>query len=168
MKFILALIFSLSIALSTFAATDEKPLAKNFIAPALDGQTINLSEQRGKVVILTFWSTSCPICAAELPKLSQVVNKNAGKKVVFLALTMENENRVSSFMRKRPFSSIIIPNSLGILMDYAPKDSRGNYNLSFPSYFVINQAGEIEMKMSGRDKIGAIDSQINQLLTNRQ
>jgi len=167
MQFILAFIFSLSISLSAFAINTGKPLAKNFSIPSLDGKVIKLNEQRGKVVVLTFWSTTCPICASELPNLTQVVNKNAGKDVVFLALTMENESRVSNYLRKRPFSSIIIPNSLGVFMDYADKDSNGNFDMGFPSYFVINQAGEIEMKTSGRNKTDAIDSKINRLLINK-
>lgn len=168
MKFILAFVFSLFVSLSAFAIDSEKPLAKDFTASSLDGKTINLIEQRGKVVVLTFWSTTCQICSSELPKLSQVVQKNTGKDVVFLALTMENESRVSSYLNKRPFSSIIMPNSLGIFMDYSSKDSNGNYNMGFPAYFVINQSGEIEMTTSGRNKTEAIDSSINRLLINKQ
>lgn len=165
MKVILAVIFSLTISLFAFAIDDVKPLAKDFTAPSLDGTVINLKEQRGKVVVLTFWSTTCPICAGELPKLSKVVEKNAGKNVVFLALTMENEIKVSIYLKKRPFSSIIIPNSLGIFMIYSGKDSNGNYNMGFPNYFVINELGEIEMNTAGRNKIKDIDKKINQLLT---
>lgn len=167
MKFILTTIFSLVFSLSAFAFGADKPIAKDFTALSLDGKTVNLNQQRGKVVILTFWSTTCPICASELPKLSRVVKKNLGKDVVFLALTMENESRVSSYLNKRPFNSIILPNSLGIFMDYSPKDSNGNYNMSFPSYFVINQTGEIEMNVSGRNKTDSIDSKINYLLDSK-
>jgi peroxiredoxin len=154
----------MSLSLSAFALGNEKPIAREFSAPALDGKIIDLNEQKGKVVVLTFWSSSCPICTSELPKLNQVVNKNNGKDVVFLALTMDNESRASSYLRKVPFSSTIIPNSLGIFMDYASKDRNGNFNMGFPSYFVINQTGEIEMTASGRNKTGAIDSSINRLL----
>lgn len=166
MKFIFALIFSVGLTFSVFAAEDFKPLAKDFTATSLDGRVINLKEQRGKVVVLTFWSTTCPICASELPKLSKVVDRNAGKDVVFLALTMEHESRVSAYLKKRPFSSIIIPNSLGIFMDYSGKDQNGNYNMGFPGYFVINQSGEIELNTSGRHKTDDIDKKVKRLLSN--
>ncbi len=38
----------------------------------LTGQTIALSELRGKVVLLDFWATWCPPCMASLPKLVEV------------------------------------------------------------------------------------------------
>jgi peroxiredoxin len=167
MKFFLAFIFAFSTVVSAFALESEKPAAKNFSLPALDGKIIDLQEQRGKVVVLTFWSTICPICHSELPKMSRLVDKNAGREVVFLALTMENESRVGAYLNRRPFKSVVIPNSLGVLMDYSSKDQNGNFNMGFPSYFVINQSGEIEMSASGRNKIGAVDDQINHLLQGR-
>ena len=165
MKYILTALFSLIFSFSALAFDLEKPLAKDFTAPAMDGKVINFNQQRGKVVVLTFWSTTCPICAGELPKLNQVVNKNTGKDVVFLALTMENESRVSAYLQRKQLNSIIIPNALGVLMDYAPKDRDGNFNMGFPSYFVVNQIGEIEMTASGRGKTDAVNSNVNRLLS---
>ena len=168
MKTLLTVIFSLFISFSAFATNGEKQLAKDFTAPSLDGKTINLKEQRGKVVVLTFWSTTCLICTGELPKLSKVVNKYAGKDVVFIALSMENEAKISNYLKKKPFNSIIIPNALGIITDYSIHDANGNYNIGFPTFFVINQVGEIVMTASGRNKTNAIDSNISRLLMNRQ
>lgn len=165
MKYILTVLFSLFFSFSALAFEMDKPIAKDFTAPAMDGKIINLNQQRGKVVVLTFWSTTCPICAGELPKLNQVVNKNAGKDVVFLALTMEHESRVSAYLQKRQLNSIIIPNALGVFMDYSPKDRNGNYSMGYPSYFVINQKGEIEMTASGRGKTDAVNSNVNRLLS---
>ena len=46
----------------------QRPVA----APALnlgtiDGQRIDLADLGGKPVLVTFWSTSCPLCIAEMP-----------------------------------------------------------------------------------------------------
>jgi hypothetical protein len=55
-----------------------------------------------------------------------------------------------------------------VLLKYADKDSQGRINMPYPSYYVINQDGQIELKTSGYDKTGAVSSNINRLLLNNQ
>lgn len=165
MRFVLGLLACLLLSFSIFAKGDNKPAAQNFTATTLDGKTFNLEDLRGKVVVITFWSTRCAICAAEIPKLNQLAEKYAGKDVVFLGLTMENDAMVSQHLQKKPFNFTIVPNSLGVIMQYSDRDSAGRYNISYPSMFVINQNGEIEMKTSGWNKTKSLDSQINNLLS---
>lgn len=143
----------------------SKVIAENFSAATMDGQTIELSSLKGKVVVLTFWSTKCPICDSEIPKLNQLVNNYKDKDVVFLGLTLDNPTRVESFLKMKPFNFNIIPSSFGVLLKYADRDRAGNINMGYPAYFLVNQNGEIEMKDSGWDKTAKLDSQINRLLT---
>lgn len=164
MRFVLGLFFCLLLGLSVFAKGDDKPMAQNFTGTTLDGKAVSLEDLRGKIVVLTFWSTRCQICAAEIPKLNQLVDKYAGKDVVFLGLTMENETKVAEHLQKKPFKFTIVPNSLGVIMQYSDRDSAGRYNISYPSMFVINQKGEIELKTSGWNKTKSLDSQIGNLL----
>lgn len=156
---ILVLVFSV-----TAFGQKNKPLAENFSATAMDGQTVELNSLKGKVVVLTFWSTACPICDSEIPKLNQMVNNFKGKDVVFLGLTMENPGKVENFLKFKPFNFTIIPNSFGVFLKYAEKDGSGNYNMGYPAYFLVNQNGEIELKTSGWDKTEKLNSQINRLL----
>ena len=64
----------------------------------------------------------------------------------------------------KPFNFNIIPSSFGILLKYADRDREGNLNMGYPAYFLVNQAGEIEMKDSGWDKTEKLNTQINRLL----
>ena len=48
---------------------DEGAKAPDFTARDLSGRTITLSALAGKVVLLNFWSVSCPPCLYELPEL---------------------------------------------------------------------------------------------------
>lgn len=43
--------------------------APDFTLPTLDGQTIQLSQLKGRVVIVNFWATWCPPCENETPRL---------------------------------------------------------------------------------------------------
>lgn len=147
------------------ARTADKPLAQSFSGTTLDGKAFNLEDFRGKVVVLTFWSTRCAICNAETPRYNQLADKYAGKNVVFLGLTMENESLVSNYLRKKPFKFTIVPNSLGVIMQYADKNPNGSFNIAYPTMFIINQKGEIELKTSGR-KSQTIDDSVSRLLAN--
>jgi len=161
----LALVLCFSLFVS---AQKGKQFAENFSAAAMDGQTVELDSLKGKVVLIAFWNTRCPICDSEIPKLNRMATTYKGKDVVFLGLTTDNPTRVESFLKMKPFNFNIIPSSFGVLMKYADRDRSGNISMGYPAYFLINQNGEIEMKDSGWDKTEKINTQINRLLTTEQ
>lgn len=157
------------IILTAAAATAQQSLkpgsqAPDFNAEGLDGKIFNLSQLQGKVVVLTFWSTKCGICHSEIPKLNEVAKRYKDSNVVFLALTMENQGKIESYLKKNPFVFNILPNSFGVVLKYADMDRSGNINIGFPAYFLINQRGQIALRSDGWDKTARIDSQISQLL----
>lgn len=143
---------------------NSKPLAENFTATALDGSNVNLADLRGKVVLITFWSTKCPICAAEIPKLNNMAASYKGKDVVFLGLTLDNDQKVKDYLKKKQFNFNLLPNSFGILLKYADKDGDGKVSMGYPAHFLINRKGEIEVKTNGFDKTDMLDKQIAKLL----
>src|SRR5438045_1878791 len=109
MKVILSLFLCALLSLSAFANTTEKPLAQNFSATTLEGKAFSLEDLRGKVVVLTFWSTRCVICQSETSNFNQLADKYAGKDVVFLGLTMENEAMIGNYLKKKTFKYTIVP-----------------------------------------------------------
>lgn len=164
MKILLSVFFSLVLVSLSFAQQAVGKTADNFTASTLDGKSLNLEDLRGKVVVMTFWGIKCPICHSEIPKLNKVAEKYAGQDAVFLAPTMNNEAAVNAYLKKTPFNFTILPNSLGILLQYADKDSAGRPNMSYPAYFIIDQNGQITTKSGGWNKTGKIDSEVNRLL----
>ncbi|HQU81635.1 MAG TPA: TlpA disulfide reductase family protein [Pyrinomonadaceae bacterium] len=163
MRFIGIILLTLVCSFAAFAQ-NGKPLAQDFSAVTMNGDEIELGSLKGKVVLLTFWSTRCQICHAEIPKLNRLAAQYKGKNVVFLAPTMEAEAKVEAYTKNNPFDFEILPNSFGLVLKYADKDGSGNVNMGFPAYFLINQRGEIEQKAMGWDKINSITSQIDKLL----
>lgn len=135
-----------------------------FSASAMDGTQYDLNELRGSVVVLTFWSTKCYICQQEFPKMNQMVRSFDSKKVVFLSLTMENEAKVESFLKSNQVAATVVPNSFGVLLQYADRDRRGYIDMGFPSYFVIDQQGVLQHRSSGWDKTGQLSLTINNLI----
>ena len=153
-----------ALACSTIAFGQKNKAAENFSAVSMDGQAVELSSLKGKIVVLTFWSTRCAICHSEIPKLNQLSEIYKGKDVVFLGLTTENEAKVESYLKKTRFDFNILPNSFGVVLKYADKDNKGNIMMGFPAHFLINQNGEIEFRTSGFDKTEQLNAGINRLL----
>ena len=165
MKILIGFGLILAFSIASFGQqTKIKSLAEAFSAASLDGQTFDLAELKGKVVVLTFWSTKCPICHDEIPKLNQLVKTYKDKEVVFLGLTLDNPNKVKTYLKKRAFDFNILPNSFGVVLKYADKDGDGNVSMGFPAHYLINQKGEIELKTNGFDKTSIINSKISRLL----
>lgn len=163
----LAVLFLILIFSCAAFAQKNRAVAENFSAASMNGQTVELSNLKGKVVVISFWTTRCPICHEEIPKLNNLAAQYKNKDVVFLGLTTDNEAKVEAYVKKNPFNFNLIPNSFGILLKYAEKDRSGNIMMGYPAHFVINKQGEIELKTSGFDKTEKLDAEINRLLASK-
>lgn len=164
MRYIITLFLIVLFSPAVFAQK-TKAAAENFTAVAIDKTKIELAELKGKVVLITFWSTRCPICAAEIPKLNEMAAKYKDEDIVFLGLTTDGEETIKAYLKKKPFVFKLIPDSFGTLLKYADKDKNGNVAMGYPAHFLIDQKGEIVLKTSGFDKSETLDARINQLLT---
>ncbi|CAN5171054.1 hypothetical protein BH20ACI2_BH20ACI2_27670 [soil metagenome] len=164
MRYLLIVILVLAFSTAALAQTRQ---AEVFTAVDLNGKTVDLNALKGKVVLLTFWSTRCAICHTEIPKLNRIAAGYADSDVVFLAATMENEEKVESYLKRNPFHFDILPNSFGLVLKYARKDGKGNIAMGFPAYFLIDQDGKIEYQSSGWDQARPLDAAINKLRAKR-
>lgn len=167
MRFFTILAVTLILAIGALAQNGIKvgSPAPSFSAAALDGSFVDMDALRGRIVIITFWSTKCEICRHEIPSLNAFKNRYEGRDVTFLALTMENSDRVQPFLKSNPFAFQIVPDSFGMVLKYADRDRQGNINMGFPSYFLIDADGKVAHRSSGWDKIGELDQRIDKLLT---
>ena len=91
-------------ALAQPAAT-VAPWPKNRTTPTLTlmdttGQARNLSEQRGKVMLLNFWATWCEPCRAEMPALQQLATHSADRLQVWAINYKESTSKVLQFQQQ--------------------------------------------------------------------
>jgi len=137
--------------------TDYRPmetrtLEKDAPAPEFQfinsgGQTLLLSDLKGKVILLNFWSVDCPYCVKEMPLLEQVYKDWQNQGLIVLAInTGETESKVDKFLSRRglTFNAILDP---GV---YVSTVYEARY---LPTTYIIDKTGNI---VSG--KIGAYSS----------
>lgn len=65
-----------------------RTLAADFRLPGLDGSSVRLSDFRGKIVLLNFWTTWCPACLTEIPDLIEL-QKNNTNRLVILGISLD-------------------------------------------------------------------------------
>lgn len=65
--------------------------APDFVLPALRGGNLRLSEYRGQVVALTFWSSRCSSCAQQLAELSELQATYGSAGLITLAVSVDSD-----------------------------------------------------------------------------
>ncbi len=81
----------------------ERKKAPDFALKDANGQTVHLSDYRGKVVLLDFWATWCGPCKVEIPWFQEFErqNKDKGFAVVGVAMDDEGWEAVKPFAQER-------------------------------------------------------------------
>ncbi len=82
----------------TLSASSDGEGAQGLIATpsvefeTFEGETVALSDFEGKPVVLNFWASWCPACAAEMPDFEQV-HQALGDDVTFIGVDMQDISR---------------------------------------------------------------------------
>lgn len=121
-------------------------IAANFTLTTLDGETVRLSDYRGKKVLLNFWATWCPPCKAEMPHVQKFYEDERQRDVVVLGVnltdTEKSADRVGEFARERELTFPIVLDEEGQASDL--------YRVrAYPTSFFIDSQGVIRGKMQG-------------------
>jgi thiol-disulfide isomerase/thioredoxin len=124
--------------------------AVDFALKGLDGNTVKLSDLKGKVVVVDFWATWCGPCKMSFPFLQKIYEKyQSNPDVKILALdTWENvsgkerEDLVKKFMADNKYT-------FPVLFD---EDFVTKYGVTgIPTKFIIDKKGMIQVKSIGFD-----------------
>lgn len=127
------------------AAPKVGGIAPSFEWNAPDGTTKQLTDLRGKPVVVTFWATWCPPCREEMPAMQRVA---ASSDAQFLAVDLlEDGARVRGF-----FDSLAL-DRLAPLLDLDGNVTRKYDVLELPQTFFIDAQGVIRHIERG----GALD-----------
>ncbi len=133
--------------------------APSFALQDLNGKMVNLSDFKGKVVILDFWATWCPPCVIEIPHFIELYEqyKDQGFAMVGISLDRQGVSVVESFAQKH---GVNYP----ILMNDGRTDKAYGGITYIPTTFVIDAAGNIRQKYVGYQDKAVFEADIKALL----
>ena len=155
--------------LDLFAGTENRELERLFkemgvlqIPPAADpveiqlkdqnGRLTDLSEFRGKIVFINFWTTWCLACVIEMPSMEKLHQKFKDKDFAMVAVNLqESDATVLKFFKehKLTFTTLL--------------DSTGDVGTAFgirgiPTTFILDKNGIIIGKVMGPREWDSRDS----------
>lgn len=121
--------------LNPYSADSNPPALK---LSGLDGKEYDLSQYRGRVVLVNFWATWCPPCVRELPSMQRLKKRLAEKPFVILTVNIsEEEETIRAFIRDQ------VKVNLPILLDRDGAAMKRWRVYVFPTSFVLGPEGRI-------------------------
>ena len=108
--------------------------APDISVTSLDGQTLEMSDLKGKRVVLEFWATWCPPCIEGIPHLNQLAREE--EDLVILGISGESESVLRPFAREHGIEYPIVSAS------HLPSPYGDVHGL--PTAFFIDRNGVIQ------------------------
>lgn len=124
---------------------DEPTPVPDLTLTTMSGETIELAQQSGKVLLLNFWATWCAPCRKEIPDLVDL-QKELGPKgltIIGIALDREGADVVKPYAKEHTINyPLVLDPDTSI-----PKHFGEVYGL--PTTFVVGPDGQIRHRILG-------------------
>ncbi len=120
------------------------------------GELVSLSQLKGKVVVLYFWTGSC--CSGRLKLMEPFFNKNRDNGLAMLAVNVGDTNEtVESYAKNNGLS-------FSLLTDEHRVISRQFGVFGFPTIFILDRNGVIREKILGDVQTEKLEKLVSQQL----
>jgi thiol-disulfide isomerase/thioredoxin len=137
------LALGIGIAAQRFLPSLEKTSVTSlpdFNLPDLSGNQHNISEWRGKILVINFWATWCPPCRKEIPEFIALQEHYSVKGVQFVGIALEEQKPVAEYTASAHINyPILIGGDNGVTLAH----QLGNSIDAIPYTIVVNQQGQI-------------------------
>ena len=125
-------------------APKSSKMAPGFKLNNIRGGTTELSDFKGKVVLVNFWATWCAACVEEMESMQNLYNDLKKKDVEIVAISIDrwNEDRIIDYADKKNLN-------FHILRDPDQKVRKQYYIMGLPTSYLIDGDGKIRGYVSG-------------------
>jgi len=153
MKTVLPIVLLAGALLLSGTACAAEPPDRGTPAPAftvtdINGNLLDSSAYKGKVLLVNFWATWCPPCKAEIPDFAAFYDENKTKGIEILGFSVDDLTpaRLRDFVQKYNITYPVAFATEGLIRAFDP----GQF---IPTTFIIDKKGFIRHKqVGGMDK----------------
>jgi len=133
--------FSLYQNRGTLAA--DGAMAPNFTLQSIEGKTVQLSELKGKKVLVYFFAPWCSICHLSGDNLNDLRQARTDKEleILVVGLSWEQVEEIQQFADDLELTMPVLIGNEKQMQDYQIK--------GFPTYFVIDEEGRVTHRSVG-------------------
>ena len=119
-------------------ADKDRKSAPDFELKDANGQSVRLSDYRGKVVLLDFWATWCGPCKIEIPWFQEFERQNKDKGFAVLGVAMDEDG----WDVVKPFAQHMNINYRLMIGNDSIAEKFGGVD-ALPTTFLIDREGKI-------------------------
>jgi thiol-disulfide isomerase/thioredoxin len=134
-----------------YAAYSRK--APDFELSNLKGKKVRLSDYRGRVVILNFWSKSCPPCLEEMPSLAELGQELLHRTDVVLLTVTTDESAADATKTLQSILGESMPNGtppFEVLVDPEAQVVGSKFGTKlYPETWIIDADGVVAARVDG-------------------
>ena len=128
-------------------------------AVLMNGEEFNLEKHRGKVVMVSFWATWCPVCRADFPAWQRVYDGYRGRDFEMVAVSIDRDQEpIHEFLEEHSYT---VP--VGWRFDDREDDGFPKIRNTPTTYF-IGRDGKVAMLRVGRIKEAELRRTVEGLL----
>ncbi|MGA2183217.1 MAG: TlpA disulfide reductase family protein [Bryobacteraceae bacterium] len=143
---------------ASIASTRGRRQLIDFRLADLAGSRWQLSDRRGKVVLVNFWATWCPPCRQETPGLVRLYRDYRAKGVEVVGIAMDDDPRraVPPFLLRYsvPYTVLVPDSSFQLASDID----------SLPTTLLIDRKGRVAKVYVGAIGESEVEDELNALL----
>lgn len=128
-------------------------------APDLKGNVIHSTNYLGKVTLVVFWATWCPLCVEEVPILNDLVKKYSSKGVTVIGATVDEDAAevVPGFMKSHEMKYAVLLGSEEMQAAFGGIDS-------LPAAFLLDRNGKVVEQFIGYTEAQEFTMAVNKTL----
>ena len=138
--------------------TGDRPMAPPFSLTDLNGRKLELSDHKGKVVLLDFWATWCGPCRIEIPGFVKLQERYRDQGLVVIGVSLDDSPEpVREFYREFRMNYAV---AMG---DERVPELYGGI-IGLPTTFLIGRDGRIHSRHIGATDVSVFEEEIKELL----
>jgi thiol-disulfide isomerase/thioredoxin len=109
----------------------------------MNGKSISISDFKGKIVFLNFWTTWCPSCEIEMPSMEKLHQKLKNRDFAMVTVNLrESASKVKAFFKKFKLTFIALLDSTGLV--------GASFGIrSIPTTYILDKTGRIIGRVHG-------------------